>query len=126
MEGIISWLKKFNISIEKSGKDLLVSSSSQLELKDFENNFPLADVDLPKFQPRPWPGFPVDCLPAIVALSCKTKGKILINNWMFETGLEYSKQLIEMGANIEIIDGQKIIVHGPNIFKASCVTPQTL
>lgn len=122
MEGVISWLKKFNISIKKSNKDLVATVKSPLKLVNYKNSFPLANENLPKFSPKPWPGFPVDCLPAIVTLSCKTKGQILINNWMYETGLEYVNQLKQLGAKIDILDNQKIIVNGPITFTGGTVT----
>ncbi|OGC46099.1 hypothetical protein A2V49_04090 [candidate division WWE3 bacterium RBG_19FT_COMBO_34_6] len=84
---------------------------------------PLAGNGLPKFSPRPWPGFPVDGLPQIVALCCKLDGRILIQNWMYESGLEFCRELNMMGANIFICDPQRVIVSGPTSLKNSEVFP---
>ena len=121
MQGIISTLKKFNINIAEQGDDLRVNVNGALELVDYKNNFPLATKELPKLVPKPWPGFPIDCVPAVVTLMCKTNGQLLINNWMYESGLEYADQLKKLGANITIIDPQKIIIKGSNNFKGGDV-----
>jgi UDP-N-acetylglucosamine 1-carboxyvinyltransferase len=84
---------------------------------------PLAGNDLPKFAPRPWPGFPVDALPPVIALGCKLEGRILFQNWMYESGLEFSRELIAMGANIFICDPQRVIVTGPAKLKPTEVFP---
>lgn len=117
VDGMLQWLQKFNVKIERNGKDLTVNQTEDLELKDIEINFPLAGPNLPKFVPRPWPGFPIDCLPSIITLATKTKGRILIQNWMYENGLDFTSELSKMGANIYMTDPQKIIVEGPTKYK---------
>ena len=121
VNGMLQWFEKFNVQIERKGKDLIVNQTQDLELKDIEVNFPLAGLNLPKFVPRPWPGFPVDCLPSIITLATKTKGRILIQNWMYENGLDFTNLLSSMGANIYMTDPQKIIVGGPTKYKGGRV-----
>jgi len=117
MDGIISWFEKFGVVILKDKKDLLVRGISKLSMDGIKGDFPLAGDDLPKFVPRPWPGFPVDVLPVVAVLACKAKGRILLQNWMYESGLAFVKNLNEMGANIFICDPQRVIVSGPVKFK---------
>ncbi|MBU1104369.1 UDP-N-acetylglucosamine 1-carboxyvinyltransferase [Candidatus Parcubacteria bacterium] len=121
--GMVNWFRKFGIKIVESGQDLVVDGNCELKIDQINSGFPLAGEDLLKFAPRPWPGFPVDVLPPVVTLACKTNGKLLINNWMYETGLEFCKDLNLIGANIQMIDSQKIIVNGPVTFKGGEVTP---
>jgi len=121
VNGMLQWFNKFNVQIERKGKDLVVNQTQDLKLKDIEINFPLAGPNLPKFVPRPWPGFPVDCLPSIITLATKTKGRILIQNWMYENGLDFTNLLSSMGANIYMTDPQKIIVEGPTKYKGGRV-----
>ncbi len=111
--GLTQFFNKFNIDIQGSGKDLLVDGSNDLEIDCIDSGFPLASEDLPKVSPRPWPGFPVDALPGVVTLACKTKGKTLIQNWMYETGLDFIRELNVLGANIFMADPQRVIVNGP-------------
>jgi UDP-N-acetylglucosamine 1-carboxyvinyltransferase len=113
----VDTISKFGVKIDEDGEDLLVDGSGELVIDFKDSGFPLAGDDLPKFVPKPWPGFPIDALPAIVVLASKTKGRLLIQNWMYETGLDYIRELSAMGANIFMSDPQRIIVSGPTKFK---------
>jgi UDP-N-acetylglucosamine 1-carboxyvinyltransferase len=122
-DGVIQYLSKFNIKITKKGVNLIVDGTKPLKIDLVNSGMPLAGDDLPKFAPRPWPGFPVDALPQIVSLGCKLNGRILIQNWMYESGLEFSREVASMGANVFICDPQRIIVSGPAKLKNSEVYP---
>ncbi len=111
MTGIINWFRLFGLAIEAEGNDLVVHGDSELVLQKHE--FPLAGRDLPKLSVRPWPGFPVDILPVMVTLACKTWGSILIQNWMYESGFDFVRELNYLGAEIYVSDPQKIIVLDP-------------
>jgi UDP-N-acetylglucosamine 1-carboxyvinyltransferase len=115
--GMLDWFKKFNISITENDRDVIVDGSGELCIDHKNSGFPLAGGDLPKLAPRPWPGFPIDVLPVMVTLASKTKGKLLIQNWMYENGLDYIKELNALGANIFMADPQRVIVYGPVKFK---------
>jgi UDP-N-acetylglucosamine 1-carboxyvinyltransferase len=65
----------------------------------------------------------VDALPQVVALGCKLKGRILIQNWMYESGLEFRRELVTMGANVFLCDPQRVIISGPSELKNSEVYP---
>jgi UDP-N-acetylglucosamine 1-carboxyvinyltransferase len=120
--GLINVFSKFGILITTVGNDLHIDGTKDLEIDLINSGFPMADEDLPKLNPGPWPNFPVDVLPVVVPLACKTKGRLLINNWMYESGLQFVYNLKALGALIDVIDGQKIIVHGPSKFKSGEVT----
>jgi UDP-N-acetylglucosamine 1-carboxyvinyltransferase len=120
--GMIEWFRLFNIEITESGEDLVVKGSGKIFVDTLNSGIPMAGEGLPKFVPRPWPGFPVDVLPVIVTLACKNDGTVLIQNWMYETGLDYIRELNSMGANIFMADPQRIIVKGPVSFKGGKVT----
>lgn len=119
--GIVDAICKFGVKITSEGEDLIVDGSSNLYIDLEDSGMPLAANDLPKFVPKPWPGFPVDALPAIVVLACKTNGRLLIQNWMYETGLDYVRELNALGANIFVNDTQRVIVSGPVKFKGGKV-----
>lgn len=56
-----------------------------------------------KLNPRPWPGFPVDCLPSAIALSASVLNHgnaTVLNNWMYEDGLDYVYQMNQLGTSI--------------------------
>lgn len=122
VDGIVNWMVMFNIQIDRLGNDLVVKRGKG-GLKISDTGFPLAAPNLPKFVPRPWPGFPVDCLPPMAVLASKSKGRLLLQNWMYESGLDFVRELNSLGADILMLDPQKIIVNGPKEFKGGDVTP---
>ncbi len=124
--GLVQFFKKFNIDIQSSGRDLVVDGSGDLMIDCVDSGFPLASEDLPKVSPRPWPGFPVDALPNVVTLACKTHGKTLVQNWMYETGLDFIRELNVLGANIFMSDPQRVIVNGPIRFKGGKVNAPSI
>ncbi len=93
-----------------------------MEIDVNKEGFPLASPNLPKLYPRPWPGFPVDAIPAMATLASKSKGRLLLKNWMYESGLDFVRELNQMGADIMMMDPEKIIVNGPVNFKGGYVT----
>lgn len=123
VDGIIKWFVMFNIDIKRQGSDLVVSvGKGGLEIDVNKEGFPLASPNLPKLYPRPWPGFPVDAIPAMATLASKSKGRLLLKNWMYESGLDFVRELNQMGADIMMMDPEKIIVNGPVNFKGGYVT----
>ncbi len=124
VDGVINWYSMFNINIEKKGNDLIARRGKEGLITDVKKSgFPLAAPNLPKFTPRPWPGFPVDALPPIAVLASKSSGRLLIQNWMYESGLDFVRELNAMGADIFMIDTQRIIINGPVTFRGGEVTP---
>ncbi len=120
--GIVNVFSKFGIGLTNSDNDLVIDGTGDLEIDILNSGFPMADADMPKLNPGPWPNFPVDILPVVVTLACKTKGRLLINNWMYESGLQFVYNLKALGALIDVIDAQKVIVHGPAKFNSGEVT----
>lgn len=121
VEGMLSVFEKFNVNIQRVGTDLIINQKEDLKLDWQNSGFPLANDGVVKLNPRPWPGFPVDAIPMMVPLACKTQGAVLINNWMYESGLEFVSELNLMGGNIFRIDGSKIIINGPVKFHSADV-----
>lgn len=111
--GLINVFLKFGIDLTVEGFDLLIDGTKDLEIDVLNSGFPMADQDMPKLNPGPWPAFPVDVLPVVVTLATRTKGRLLVNNWMYESGLRFVYNLKDLGALIDVLDPQKIIVHGP-------------
>lgn len=63
----------------------------------------------------PFPAFPVDALPAFIALSSMNANpytSTFINNWMYQDGLKYIPAMQKMGANITLHDNQRVTIHG--------------
>ncbi len=61
----------------------------------------------------PYPGFPTDLQPPLVALLCLGKGESLVEEQVFESRLAYAHSLNRMGGRIKVT-GRKAIVAGVN------------
>ncbi|GAG14811.1 unnamed protein product, partial [marine sediment metagenome] len=123
VDGLINWFELFGLRVERKRQDLVVSLARPLKINLKGSEIPLAAPGLPKLSPRPWPGFPVDVIPVMATLACKTKGRFLLQNWMYESGLEFARELSSLGADIYISDPQRVIIHGPVTFKGGEVMP---
>lgn len=121
VDGMINWFELFNVRVERSGSDLVVSRNGELCIDTEKSGVPLASPGLPKLYPRPWPGFPVDAIPVMAVLASKTRGRLLLKNWMYESGLEFVRELNNMGADIFVSDPERVIVTGPVKFKGGVV-----
>ncbi|KKU07580.1 MAG: UDP-N-acetylglucosamine 1-carboxyvinyltransferase [Candidatus Collierbacteria bacterium GW2011_GWC2_45_40] len=121
VNGMINWFELFNVKIERDGTDLVVSRNGELVIDTVNSGVPLAAPGLPKLYPRPWPGFPVDAIPVMAVLASKTKGRLLLKNWMYESGLEFVRELNAMGADIFVSDPERVIVTGPVKFKGGVI-----
>lgn len=124
--GMRNWFELFGIKFVEKGKDLLVDGSGGLRFDLKKGGLPLAADGLPKLSPRPWPGFPVDVIPVMATLACKTKGRLLLQNWMYESGLEFVRELNFMGADIFVADPQRIIINGGIKFRGGEITPPSV
>lgn len=127
VDGLINWFELFNVVFERKGRDLVVSVGKGGLITDVrKSGFPMAAPGLPKLYPRPWPGFPVDCIPPMATLASKSKGRLMLMNWMYETGLDFVRELNVMGADILMMDPEKIMVNGGVTFKGGEVTTPTV
>ena len=113
VNGMANWFRAFGIELEHAGDDLLVAAPERLQVH--AEFLPQAGRDLPKLAVRPWPGFPVDVLPVMVTLACKSHGAIQFQNWMYESGFDYVRELKYLGAEILTLDPQRVMVREPAI-----------
>ncbi len=59
----------------------------------------------------PYPGFPTDCQPQLMSLAATAEGLTTIREEIFEGRFTHKKELVKMGANIEIC-GRNAIIRG--------------
>ena len=123
VDGLVNWFELFGVRVTRKNGSLVVSLSRPLEMDLAGSEVPLAAPGLPKLSPRPWPGFPADVIPVMATLACKAKGRLLLQNWMYESGLEFVRELSSMGANIFISDPQRVVIEGPVRFTGGEVMP---
>jgi UDP-N-acetylglucosamine 1-carboxyvinyltransferase len=82
---------------------------------------PLTGNLLPKIEAAPWPYFPVDLLPLMIALSVRTEGTMHFWNKVYENGFAWMPELAKFGAHIVVCDPHRIIVFGNCPLRAAVV-----
>ncbi len=65
----------------------------------------------------PYPGFPTDLQPQIVAMLSTVNGKSVVLEDVWESRFQYVEQLVNMGADIKI-EGKRAIINGGRLFGA--------
>ena len=65
----------------------------------------------------PWPGFPTDLQPQLVAASCVAQGVTQVTETVFDNRTGYVKELKKTGADVTV-DAREIKVNGKKIFGA--------
>ena len=78
-----------------------------------------------KLTTAPYPGFPTDLQPQLTAFLTRVGAGSVIQEQIFENRMEYAKQLIKMGADIEISEKQ-VIIRNNNILCGARVEAQDL
>jgi len=76
---------------------------------------------LPKIEAAPWPYFPVDLLPPMVALATKAEGVMHFWNKIYEGGFAWLPELTKFGAHAVISDPHRIIVFGQRPLRPAIV-----
>jgi UDP-N-acetylglucosamine 1-carboxyvinyltransferase len=71
---------------------------------------------------QPWPALPVDMLPLYIPLALAAPtGQAIFHNWMYESGLYWTSELLKMGANLTMCDPHRILITGGNQLKGATI-----
>ena len=96
---------KFNIGIEYNGNTAIIPANQDIK---FTGSF---EKKTNVVRAQPWPGLPVDLLPIFVPLALVSKsGYMMYHNWMYESGLFWTSELVKLGAEIIMCDPHRILV----------------
>ena len=76
---------------------------------------------LPKIEAAPWPYFPVDLLPCMIALSVRAPGEIQFWNKVYEGGFTWLPELAKFGAHLVVCDPHRVIVFGDRPLRPAVV-----
>ena len=107
---------KLGVRIEYEGDTAIVRPKQKLVIKaPFTTNL------LPKIEAAPWPYFPVDLLPCMIALSVRAKGAIQFWNKVYEGGFTWIPELSKFGAHVVVSDPHRIIVFGDRPLRPATV-----
>ncbi len=108
--------RKLGVVIEHKGDTAIVRRGQSLEIEaPFTTNL------LAKIEAAPWPYFPVDLLPCMIALSVRAKGAIQFWNKVYEGGFTWMPELSKFGAHVVVSDPHRVIVFGDRPLRPTTV-----
>lgn len=100
LDVVIKTLESAGVKIEKNKDSLIVWRAGVLKSVGIKT--------------REYPGFPTDLQAPFLAIMTQAEGDSLIFETVFEGRLNYTEELIRMGARITPCDTHRVIVHGPS------------
>ena len=116
---------KFGVDVKYDGDTAYTEKNGDLKVVE-----PYTKNLLQKIEAAPWPYFPADLLPLMLALAVRAEGNIMFWNKIYEGGLFWIPEMIKFGAHIVMCDPHRVIVFGgkelqpatvdaPNIIRAT-------
>jgi UDP-N-acetylglucosamine 1-carboxyvinyltransferase len=107
---------KLGVVVEHKGDTAVVRRGQSLAIEaPFTTNL------LPKIEAAPWPYFPVDLLPCMIALSVRASGAMQFWNKVYEGGFTWMPELAKFGAHVVVSDPHRIIVFGDRPLRPATV-----
>ncbi len=104
---IVRAFEKLGVIVEHEGDTAIVCRRQKLVIEaPFTSNL------LPKIEAAPWPYFPVDLLPCMIALAVRAEGAIQFWNKVYEGGFTWMPELSKFGAHVVVSDPHRVIVFG--------------
>lgn len=107
---------KLGVVIEHEGATARVRRGQKLVVEH-----PFTSNLLPKIEAAPWPYFPVDLLPVMIALAVRAKGEVQFWNKIYEGGFTWIPELVKFGAHVVMSDPHRIIVFGARPLRPAVV-----
>jgi len=107
---------KLGVVIEHDGDTAIVRRRQKLVVET-----PFTSNLLQKIEAAPWPYFPVDLLPCMIALAVRAKGSIQFWNKVYEGGFTWIPELSKFGAHVVVSDPHRIIVFGDRPLRPATV-----
>jgi UDP-N-acetylglucosamine 1-carboxyvinyltransferase len=107
---------KLGVALEHEGTTAVVRRGQRLAVTP-----PYTPNLLPKIEAAPWPYFPVDLLPCMIALSVRARGEIHFWNKVYEGGFTWLPELAKFGAHVVVCDPHRVIVFGDKPLRPAVV-----
>jgi UDP-N-acetylglucosamine 1-carboxyvinyltransferase len=108
--------EKLGVVIEHQGDTAIVRRKQKLIIES-----PFTTNLLPKIEAAPWPYFPVDLLPCMIALAVRAQGAMQFWNKVYEGGFTWMPELSKFGAHVVVSDPHRIIVFGDRPLRPTTV-----
>ena len=116
MDLIVRAFEKLGVKVEFEGDAAIVRAGQRLEIEE-----PMTTNLLQKIEAAPWPYFPVDLLPVMIALAVRAKGAIQFWNKIYEGGFTWLPELAKFGAHVVMSDPHRVIVFGDRPLRPAIV-----
>ncbi len=107
---------KLGVKVEYDGDTAFVRARQKLVVQQ-----PFTTNLLPKIEAAPWPYFPVDLLPCLIALAVRAQGPVMFWNKVYEGGFTWMSELSKFGAHILVSDPHRITVFGAKPLRPAIV-----
>ena len=107
---------KLGVKIEYEGDTAIVRRKQKLVVTE-----PFTSNLLPKIEAAPWPYFPVDLLPCMIALAVRASGTVMFWNKVYEGGFTWMSELSKFGAHVVVSDPHRITVFGAKPLRPTVV-----
>jgi UDP-N-acetylglucosamine 1-carboxyvinyltransferase len=107
---------KLGVKIEHDGDTAIVRKKQKLVVEE-----PFTSNLLPKIEAAPWPYFPVDLLPCMIALGVRSSGAVMFWNKVYEGGFTWMTELAKFGAHVVVSDPHRITVFGAKPLRPTTV-----
>lgn len=109
-------LEKFGVNVETTPTSSRVSASAPMRIEQ-----PRTENLMTKVEGAPWPYFPVDLIPPVVALATVAEGNMLFWNKVYEGAFGWVPELMKFGAQVTVCDPHRIIVFGRDDLRPAVV-----
>jgi len=107
---------KLGVAVEYDGDTAFVRKRQKLVVAE-----PFTSNLLPKIEAAPWPYFPVDLLPCMIALAVRAEGTVMFWNKVYEGGFTWMSELSKFGAHVVVSDPHRITVFGAKPLRPAVV-----
>ncbi len=107
---------KLGVRLEHEGATALVRPGQRLVVEP-----PFTTNLLTKIEAAPWPYFPVDLLPCLIALAVRARGEVHFWNKVYEGGFTWLPELAKFGAHVVVCDPHRVIVFGDKPLRPAAV-----
>ena len=112
---IVKEFAKFNVEVSYDGDTAIVRKGQKISMGRGAGHTIL-------IRPQPWPALPVDMLPLFIPLALEAPdGSALFHNWMYESALFWTTELLKFGANVTILDPHRVMAIAGNPLKGTKV-----
>ncbi len=105
LEIVIDMLKQSGVPIETTPTSIIVRKNGSKPFSSFN------------VKTHEYPGFPTDLQAPITVFLTQCEGEALVHETIFEARLNYTQDLVRMGANITMFDPHRVLVKGPTPLK---------